>query len=261
MLALFSSAAGFQMGAPKAPARTMVPRMIATAPPVELAKPAPTATKPWEVHKFGGASLATAALYKECSDLLITEANREGAPTMAIVSAKGGVTDRLVEVVSAAKDSSEKSEDLLRKLASELVDVVRELATGAVADAVEQSIRQDEADLLTVLRSVSLTRNADAQIMELITGYGEVWSAKTMHAYLLSQGVPTACLDARDVLVVEQTGGAGLGDKGSANVAGTDPLWDLSADNLVEWFAKPERDGLTGGDKPPVVVVTGRAEG
>ena len=101
MLALFSSAAGFQMGAPKAPARTMVPRMIATAPPVELAKPAPTATKPWEVHKFGGASLATAALYKECSDLLITEANREGAPTMAIVSAKGGVTDRLVEVVSA----------------------------------------------------------------------------------------------------------------------------------------------------------------
>ena len=52
----------------------------------------------WEVHKFGGASLATADLYKECSDLLISESKRSiedlgtCTPTMAIVSAKGGVT-------------------------------------------------------------------------------------------------------------------------------------------------------------------------
>ena len=35
------------------------------------------ATKAWEVHKFGGASLATAELYRTVGDLLLDEATRE----------------------------------------------------------------------------------------------------------------------------------------------------------------------------------------
>ena len=74
--------------------------------------------------------------------------------------------------------------------------------------------------------------------MELVTGYGEVWSAMTMHSYLLSKGVATAWLDARDVLVVEQSG-FGLGEKGSASVRRTratptcPPLSPLSAPTPV----------------------------
>jgi len=44
------------------------------------------ATNPWEVHKFGGASLATAELYRTVGDLLIREAQGRGEggiPTMA----------------------------------------------------------------------------------------------------------------------------------------------------------------------------------
>ena len=44
------------------------------------------ATNPWEVHKFGGASLATAELYRTVGDLLIREAQGRGegsVPTMA----------------------------------------------------------------------------------------------------------------------------------------------------------------------------------
>ena len=44
-----------------------------------------------------------------------------------------------------------------------------------------------------------------ASTMELVTGYGEIWSAMTMQAYLRTQDVPSAWLDARDVLVVEAT--------------------------------------------------------
>ena len=48
------------------------------------------ATRDWEVHKFGGASLATAELYRTVGDLLIEEATGRGAgvPTMAIASAR-----------------------------------------------------------------------------------------------------------------------------------------------------------------------------
>jgi aspartokinase len=59
------------------------------------------------VHKFGGASLATAGLYRTVGDLLIQEAKGRGdtsgmVPTMAIVSARGGMTDLLVKVGCSA---------------------------------------------------------------------------------------------------------------------------------------------------------------
>ena len=67
---------------------------VAEAPRSPHTVPCAAAT-PWEVHKFGGASLATPELYKLCADLLIAESCRgkesDGSctPTMAIVSARG----------------------------------------------------------------------------------------------------------------------------------------------------------------------------
>lgn len=185
------------------------------------APPKPSgATAQWEVHKFGGASLATADLYKECSDLLESESKRnaEGCiPTMAVVSAKGGVTDRLIQVVEAARDDMSEAERLLLDVANEQIDVVRELANKEVADSIAALIMNDAEGILNVVRAVGLLRTVPGSTMELVTGYGEVWSAMTMYAYLESKGVSTAWLDAREVLIVEQSG-FGLGDKGSANV-------------------------------------------
>ena len=179
----------------------------------------------WELHKFGGASLATPELYKQCADLLISESCRPkeatGAcvPTMAIVSAKGGVTDRLIKVVEAAMADIDESAKVLKGITAEQIEVVRELAGDEIGDEFAAEIGKDEDGILGVMRAVHLLRTIPPSTMELVTGYGEVWSAMTMHAYLRTQGVATRWLDARDVLIVEQTGGGGLGDKGSANTA------------------------------------------
>ena len=47
------------------------------------------------------------------------------APTMAIVSAKGGVTDKLIKVVNAAMEDIEDAKSLLRTVADEQIEVVR----------------------------------------------------------------------------------------------------------------------------------------
>lgn len=82
------------------PARAGMPRMVAAVPEGATSLPRPPLPKnakvSWGVHKFGGASLATPELYKQCSDLLIDESRRNAeqigscVPTMAIVSARGG---------------------------------------------------------------------------------------------------------------------------------------------------------------------------
>ena len=144
-------------------------------------------------------------------------------------------------------------------VAEQQIEVVNELAGPEVAGEIANKIREDEKDILNVIRAVGLLKTIPGSTMELVTGYGEVWSAMTMYSYLQEQGVATAWLDARDVLVVEQTG-FGLGEKGSSNVVGTDPIWDLTATRVQEWFADPARSNVLSSDcskAAPVVVVTG----
>ena len=270
VLSLFSTAEcfGIQQGlSVRTPAVAATPIEMALIEKLKLPAPSKprSAKAAWEVHKFGGASLATADLYKECSDLLVSESRREldngggCIPTMAIVSAKGGVTDKLIAVVNAALTSMTDAEEKLMAVAEQQIEVVNELAGPEVAGEIANKIREDEKDILNVIRAVGLLKTIPGSTMELVTGYGEVWSAMTMYSYLQEQGVATAWLDARDVLVVEQTG-FGLGEKGSSNVVGTDPIWDLTATRVQEWFADPARSNVLSSDcskAAPVVVVTG----
>ena len=44
--------------------------------------------------------------------------------------------------------------------------------------------------------------------MEVVTGFGEIWSAQTLHAYLQTKDVPCDWIDAREILVVSGQVGA-----------------------------------------------------
>jgi len=258
-----------------APFRAIAHGVRMVAPPMELDElvaPPPkfmsaslsaVASPPWEVHKFGGASLATAELYIQCAELLVAESRRPLAtigscvPTMAIVSAKGGITDKLIKVVETSKTNLEEAELLLAAVAAEQIAVVREIANVEQAAVVAALIDTDVSSIASVLRAFAMLRSVPTAALEVVSGYGEVWSAMTMNSYLYSQGHPATWLDAREVLVVQTTGEGGLGDKGSTNVMGTDPLWAPSEINLASWFDEPSRAPLRAIDlaeRAPIIV-------
>merc|ERR1711881_383008 len=81
-----------------------------------------------------------------------------------------------------------------------------------------------------------------------------------MHSYLERVGAVSAWLDAREVLLVEHTSGSGLGQKGSSNVVGVDPLWAQTLERLHAWWNHPSHEVLIQTDcrvAAPIVVVTG----
>jgi len=217
----------------------------------------------WAVHKFGGASLETAELYKTCGDLLRSEAAVGGGtggrmPTAAIVSAAGGMTDQLVAIVTTSVEDLDAAKEKLEAAAARQIGMVLELVPDQpeLTDPVRANIEKDKIGVMAMLTAVSLMRGVPPQVLEQVAGLGEVWSAQTLMTYLKSTGSEAAWVDAREVLIVPDAGaGSGLGEKGMA-LDTIVPFWDESADRLSSWWSKAI--GVSGPDSAaPFLIITG----
>jgi aspartokinase/homoserine dehydrogenase 1 len=214
----------------------------------------------WEVHKFGGASLDDADLYKTCGDLLISQASRETSkwiPTAAIVSAAGGMTDALVSVISTAVNDKDTAAEKLKAAVKRQVDIVLELVPGRpdLTDPVVANLESDGESVGSLLTTMALMRGVPPQMLELVAGLGEVWSAQTLAAYLKSTGHEADWVDARDVLVVPEASSMGLGEKGQA-MDTIQPLWDTTMEKMQNMWSSTFAS-LSTGANAPLLVITG----
>jgi len=207
--------------------------------------------------------LATPELYRTVGDLLLKEASGRGdgaIPTMAIVSAKGGMTDLLVKVVDSALLDFEQARIALEEAVESQIIVLKELAPPSITDPIEESFRQDGEDILSVVQSLRMIQTVPAVTMEVVTGFGEIWSAQTLNAYLMGLDVPCDWIDAREILVVKSDS-SGLGEKGAASTGGVTPLYDLTTQRMEQWWKTRGKEAgfhdLDYSVESPVVVVTG----
>lgn len=213
----------------------------------------------WGVHKFGGASLNDAELYKTCGDLLLSESknhavNGQHVPTAAIVSAAGGMTDALVSIINTSLVSVEESCEKLTATAERQKSILLELVPDhkELTDQVIKNIEQDQDAVKAMLLAASKMRGVPPQMLELVAGLGEVWSAQTLAAYLKSVGTTCEWIDARDVLIVPDGPLSGLGEKGTA-MDTIEPFWDESAERLERWW----QNNLADKEGSPFVIITG----
>jgi aspartokinase/homoserine dehydrogenase 1 len=152
-------------------------------------------------HKFGGSSLKTAERIAHVAGLL---RGRTEATQITVVSAMGGVTDALIELVHAASRDADIAQAALDALAARH----REAARGLLGDTAESTLaplERDWQDLHALLRVVSLLGHPATDLLEYVQGLGEVWSAQLLAARLQRDGQQVDWLDARAVLVVSNS--------------------------------------------------------
>jgi len=178
----------------------------------------------WKVHKFGGTSVLSAERYKGVYQIVM---NRLApGPKAIVVSAMKGVTDDLLKVVDLAKNQTDYH-GLLAQIAERHRTEIRALlglektAEHPLLATVERNFKELEE----ILRSVWLVRNASERIVDLISGMGEVWSAQILNAYFAKQGQRSTWLDAREVLVIQASGGRVVVD------------WQRSREKFSRWLA------------------------
>lgn len=191
----------------------------------------------WVVHKFGGTSVGSADCMRKCVDIVrpVAKVSR----VAVVVSAMGGkpkVTDLLLDIVHAAAECREEE---IRNKMQEVHDKHQQCVNSIlhqspdVVDRIMQLIEKDLKDISDLLKAVQLMRVAHEQILELVSGYGEIWSANIMAEVMRQEGLPFVFLNAREVLVVCEQ-----------ETVGTKVLWEVSEKKLNEWISKEEEKFL-----------------
>lgn len=154
----------------------------------------------WVVHKFGGTSVANLERIQRVAAILRAEPGENKA---IVVSALAGVTDALHELAERAATRDDSYLPKLRGLEVRHLELLEQAQLGAHGARLAEMIRGDGRDLADILRAVWLGRACSEGTLELIAGYGELWSTQILQAVLQQLGTPTGYLDAREVLVIE----------------------------------------------------------
>ena len=160
----------------------------------------------WTVHKFGGTSVADASCIRRVAGIIGGQSR--GNNLGVVVSAMKGVTDDLLGLVDKAA-KRQPVEATLKALRARHETANVELLGAAGAKPIMEAFDKDLADIESILKALALVRAASNRSRDLVSGYGEIWSARQIAAFFTKElggnGRDVMFLNARDVLVIEHT--------------------------------------------------------
>ena len=154
------------------------------------------------VHKFGGSSVADAACMQRVARIVEEDA---AARVAVVVSACGGVTDVLLNLVSAAERQEAPLTDAVLTLQARHLTIAQTLLTAADAARYGEELDTECRHLLGLLQTVQLIRTAPPTLRDIVAGFGELWSSRLFAALLAtrSSARPVRWIDARELIQVE----------------------------------------------------------
>ena len=158
------------------------------------------------VMKFGGTSVANADAIRRVTAIVAREHRaRRGGP-LVVVSALGGVTDRLLEIGALARSGNgAAARRLVESLHARHLDVLTEVAPGAEGDAARQVVGDHFSHLTALVDALAVMREASSRSLDAVAATGELTSCHIVAAALAACGLPASAVDPRRLLVTDET--------------------------------------------------------
>jgi len=160
-------------------------------------------TDAWTVHKFGGSSVADADCFRRVAAIL------DGLPPGrlgVVLSACKGVTDALLGLVAAAERQDADYRSGLDALRARHAGIAASLLPLDAARLYMAGFERDCHDIAGILHTIKLTRSAAKSVVDLVSGYGEIWSTRLFREFYeraTRRPGEVRWVDARQVVVVE----------------------------------------------------------
>jgi len=199
------------------------------------------------VMKFGGTSLADAARILAAAEIV-----RERVPRrpIVVVSALAGVTDLLTRAASVARDGGREAldpilADLARRhrwaLSGSVTGPARRHDLGVETDALLEELRQ-------LLRSMRVLGEGTPRSTDALLAFGEVLSSRIVAAAFADRGLAARVVDAREVMITNDTHGCAEPDLETIALRGRQlllPCLDAGEVPVLGGFFGATPDGRT----------------
>jgi aspartokinase/homoserine dehydrogenase 1 len=165
-----------------------------------------------KVLKFGGSSVADAERIKTVAEI-VAEASEDRV--FVVLSAMAGITDRLIHCAELAEKGDRSYNAQLEGIERTHRCAVEDLFAGAGLEDIWNELQRYLVELKDILHGVELVRECSPRSLDLIMSFGETLSCTLVASYLQSRGLEAKMVDARELIVTDNSHGAAVVSRSS----------------------------------------------
>src|ERR1035437_4033731 len=158
------------------------------------------------VIKFGGTSVQKAVNINKAKAIIIDKIADD--KLLIVVSAFGGVTNKLIEVSNLAAKGDNTYMTILKDIENRHIDTIKELISTNKQSHVIEHIKLELKNFDDLLHGIFLLQELSTRTLDLIMSFGERFSAYIIANALKDSGINAEYLDARDVIKTDKNFGS-----------------------------------------------------
>lgn len=204
-----------------------------------------------KVIKFGGTSIGVPDLFLRVAEIILGRSKKEF--TIVVLSAIGGVTDKLLDAIEFAGKGDQKYIGILEEVESIHYDFLSKVIAVNSQQQTKHQLDKLFKELENKLKGIFLLQECSNRISDSIVTFGELLSSTLLEGLLKSQEVDCEFHNAKKLIRTNS-------NYGDAEV-------NFSVTNLLlqEWYAGlnqnqiPVVNGFTGSDENGYVTTLGRS--
>jgi aspartokinase/homoserine dehydrogenase 1 len=154
-----------------------------------------------QVLKFGGTSVANADNINKVVAIVQKAIQRD--KTIVVVSAFGGVTDKLLAAGALASGAFESYKDTLIEIEHRHIEAVKALVPIAKQSSILSWVKQRCNEIEDICNGVFLLGELSDRTRDRIVSYGELISSQIVTARLKAVGAEAAWKDSRELIITD----------------------------------------------------------
>ena len=162
-----------------------------------------------KVLKFGGSSVSTPQRIRNTKEIIESILSFDPSHQIIVVfSAFGGATDFLLKLGSFASQGDVEYLNLLSTFKERHNHAAHELLEGSKLQKVLEELEENYTELESLLKGLFLLKEMSARSQDLLVSFGERNSTRIISAYLDSYGLDAQFVDARDLIITNDSFGS-----------------------------------------------------
>ena len=159
-----------------------------------------------KVLKFGGSSVQNAENIVKAVGII--KENLQKEHVIIVVSALGGMTNKLIDCCNKAVNGDKSFVDMLAEIKTAHFETINSLLKGDAKTECEKNTEAILAELHDILHGILLIRELTPRTLDLVSSSGERMSAFIIAKIIAKDGIDCQFLDARTVIKTDKTFGA-----------------------------------------------------